>query len=195
VNGLGPRRLGMLALAVVLLGLVVVALFVPLNGTRPSASPGASGPTDIGGSPLLGKLAPAIALQDLDGHPVTLAQFAGRPVLLNIWASWCIPCRAEFPKLVGAYGEYHDQGLAILGIVHNDNADNARAFAQQQGATWPMLLDSDEVVWHDYIGLGVPQSYFIDAGGVVRAFSIGPFSDAGLQAGLDTILPPVPGHS
>ena len=58
-----------------------------------------------------------------------------------------------------------------------------------------MLLDSDDVAWGDYIGIGVPQSYFIDAGGVVRAFSIGPFSDAGLQAGLDTILPPVPGHS
>jgi cytochrome c biogenesis protein CcmG/thiol:disulfide interchange protein DsbE len=179
----------------VVLAVIVVALFVPLNGRSPASSPGASGTTTVGGSPLLDKPAPAIALRDLDGKAVTLADYAGRPVLVNIWASWCIPCRAEFPKLVGAYGEYRDQGLEILGIVHDDNADNARAFAQGQGATWPMLLDVDDVVWHDYVGLGVPQSYFIDAAGVVRAFSIGPFSDAGLQAGLDKILPPAPGHS
>jgi len=96
---------------------------------------------------------------------------------------------------VGAYGEYRDRGLEILGIVHRDTGDNARAFAQQQGATWPMLLDTNDAVWRDYIGVGVPQSYFIDADGLVRAFSIGPLSDAGLQAGLDTILPPDPGQS
>ncbi len=122
----------------------------------------------VGGSPLLGKPAPAIALRDLDGNPVTLADYAGRPVIVNIWASWCIPCRAEFPMLVGAYGEYRDRGLEVLGIVHDDAAANARAFAQQQGATWPMLVDTDRVVWHDYIGVGVPQSYFIDAQGIVR---------------------------
>ncbi len=168
---------------------LAVVLFVPLNGSPPRASPGASGTTTVGGSPLLDKPAPAIALKDLEGNDVTLADFAGRPVLLNIWASWCVPCRAEFPMLIGAYGEYRDQGLAMLGIVHDDSAANARTFAQQQGATWPMLMDTDRAVWRDYLGLGVPQSYFIDEQGIVRAFSIGPFSDAGLQAGLDRILP------
>ena len=182
-------------MGVAILGLVLVALFVPLNSKAPVASPGASGPVVVGGSPLLGKPAPAIALQDLDGHPVTLAQYAGRPVLLNIWASWCIPCRAEFPLLVGAYGEHRDQGLEILGIVHHDTAGNARAFAQTQGATWPMLLDSDDVAWGDYIGIGVPQSYFIDAQGIVRAFSIGPFSESGLRDGLAAILPPEPAQT
>ncbi len=143
----------------------MVVLFVPLNGAAPAASPGASAATAVGGSPLLDKPAPAIALQDLDGNRVTLADYIGRPVVVNIWASWCIPCRDEFPRLVGAYGEYRDQGLEILGIVHDDTAPNARAFAQQQGATWPMLLDADRPVWRDYIGIGVPQSYFIDAAG------------------------------
>lgn len=179
----------------VILVAAAVVLFVPLNGRAPTGSPGASATTIVGGSPLLDKPAPAIALQDLDGQPVTLAQYAGRPVLLNIWATWCIPCRAEFPRLVGAYGEYRDRGLEILGIVHRDTGGNARTFAQQQGATWPMLLDTNDAVWRDYIGVGVPQSYFIDADGVVRAFSIGPLSDAGLQAGLAKILPPDPGHS
>ncbi len=168
--------------------IVLVGLFVPLPGT-PGRSPGTSGAI-VGGSPLLDQPAPAIALDDLDGRRVALADFLGRPVVVNIWASWCVPCRAEFPRLIGAYGAYRDRGLEILGIVHDDDASSARRFADQQGATWPMLLDVDDTVWHDYIGVGVPQSYFIDTQGIVRAFSLGPFSDAGLQAGLDTILPP-----
>ena len=126
---------------------------------------------------------------------MTLADYAGRPVIVNIWASWCIPCRDEFPMLVGAYGEYRDQGLEVLGIVHDDTAAGAAAFAQEQGATWPMLMDVDDVVWRDYIGVGVPQSYFIDAEGIVRAFTIGPFSAAGLEAGLARIVPAQPAGS
>ncbi len=187
----------MVAAAAVVVVVLAVALFVPLGGTAPSASPTGSGPIVVGGSPLLGKPAPAIALKDLDGNAVTLADYAGRPVVVNIWASWCVPCRGEFPLLVGAYGEYRDRGLEILGIVHDDSGPNARAFAQQQGATWPMLLDDADVVWRDYIGLGVPQSYFIDGDGIVRAFSLGPFSAAGLVADLATIVPPAasPGGS
>lgn len=169
--------------------LLAVVLSVPLGGRVPTATPGGSGVVVIGGSPLLGKPAPSIALEDLDGHPVALADFAGRPVIVNIWASWCVPCRGEFPMLVGAYGAYRDQGLQILGIVHADTAANARAFAQQQGAAWPMLLDSKDAVWHDYIGVGVPQSYFIDGDGIVRSFSLGPFTADGLAAGLAAILP------
>ena len=180
--------MGVAVLGIAILALIAVILFVPLNGRSPTVSPGASTVT-VGGSPLVGKPAPAVTLKDLDGKPVTLAEYAGRPVLLNIWASWCGPCKAEFPMMVGAYGEYRDQGLEILGIVHDDTAVNARAFAQQEGATWPMLLDADDTVWRDYIGIGVPQTYFIDAEGFVRAFSLGPFSDAGLAAGLATILP------
>ena len=149
----------------------------------------------IGGSPLLNKPAPPIDLLDLDGKRVTLADYAGRPVIVNIWASWCIPCREEFPMLIGAYGEHRDQGLEVLGIVHDDTAAGAGAFAQEQGATWPMLMDVDDAVWRDYIGLGVPQSYFIDADGIVRAFTIGPFSEAGLRDGLAAILPAEPAAS
>ncbi len=197
LSDIGRRRAVIVAAAAVTVVVLAAVLFVPLGGAAPSPSPGGSGPIFVGGSPLLGKPAPAIALNDLDGKAVTLADLAGRPVVVNIWASWCVPCRGEFPLLVGAYGEYRDRGLEILGVVHDDSAPNARAFAQQQGATWPMLLDDADTVWHDYIGLGVPQSYFIDADGIVRAFSLGPFSTAGLAADLATILPPAasPGGS
>lgn len=185
----------MLVVGVGTLVLIGVVLFVPFGGPSPKASPGASGPVVVGGSPLVGKPAPAIALRDLDGNEVALADYAGRPVIINIWASWCIPCRDEFPMLVGAYGEYRDRGLEVLGIVHQDTETNARAFAQQQGATWPMLMDTDDAVFRDYIGLGVPQSYFVDPEGIVRAFSIGPFSAAGLRDGIAAILPAQAGQT
>lgn len=164
----------------VAVGIVVVA---PLNA--PST-------TRVGGSPLLDKPAPPIDLLDLDGQRVQLADYAGRPVIVNFWASWCIPCRDEFPMLIGAYGEHRDRGLEVLGVVHGDTATAARAFAQEQGATWSMVLDTEDVAFRDYIGLGVPQTYFIDADGVVRAFTLGPFSAAGLAAGIATILPAQP---
>ncbi len=84
------------------------------------ASPGASAPVTIGGSPLLDKPAPAIDLLGSRRQTGDPRGLAGRPVIVNIWASWCIPCRDEFPKLVGAYGEYRDDGLEVLGIVHDD---------------------------------------------------------------------------
>ncbi len=170
-----------------------VLLVVPL-GSTPGGTPPSGGAADpsgitVGGSPLMGKPAPAFTLTDLDGATVSLADFRGTPVVLNFWASWCVPCRDEFPILVGAYGEHRDDGLAVLGIIRRDSTTSARAFAESQGATWPMLLDPDETTWRDYLGVGVPQTYFIDADGVVRWVSIGPFSAPGLAFGLSRILP------
>ena len=96
----------------------------------------------MGGHPLVGQSAPEIDLATLDGERVTLSELRGRPVLVNFWATWCIPCRDEFPLMASAYEEYAADGLEILGIVHDDTADGARAFATDMGATWPILMDA-----------------------------------------------------
>jgi cytochrome c biogenesis protein CcmG/thiol:disulfide interchange protein DsbE len=92
--------------------------------------------------------------------------------------------------MVDAYARHQRDGLEILGIVHDDSLEGARAFATSYGATWPLLDDAQDVAWEDYLGIGVPQSYFIDRDGVVQAFSLGPFTVEGLAAQLATILPP-----
>jgi cytochrome c biogenesis protein CcmG/thiol:disulfide interchange protein DsbE len=184
----GPQR----RLAAILVGAAVVAvaavvLATPL-GRAPVGSPEASSVV-VGGSPLLGKPLPHLVLEDLDGATVDTAQLLGRPLVVNVWASWCVPCRDEFPLLVGAYGEYRDRDLAVLGIVRRDSAESARAFATAQGATWPMLLDPDETAYHALIGIGVPQTYFVDPDGIVRWVNLGPFSADGLAYGISRILP------
>jgi cytochrome c biogenesis protein CcmG/thiol:disulfide interchange protein DsbE len=171
-----------------LLGLIFV-LFIPL-GSPPATQPGAS--TDglvVGGHPLLGKPAPEIDLATLDGERVKLSQLRGRPVLINFWATWCPPCREEFPLMVEAYADHADDGLEVLGILHDDLPDGARRFAADMGATWPILEDPEDLAHADFVVRGLPTSYFIDRDGIVRAFSLGGFSEEGLAAQLETILP------
>lgn len=183
------RRLLATALGIAALGvLTTIVLGVPL-GSTPSGSPPTSSSVVEGGSPLLGKPLPDLALQDVDGRTVRVADLRGRPLIVNVWASWCVPCREEFPLLVGAYGEHRDRDLAVLGIVHRDDPESARRFATDQGATWPMLLDPDESAWKALIGIGVPQTYFVDPDGIVRYVSVGPFSAEGLAYGISRILP------
>jgi cytochrome c biogenesis protein CcmG/thiol:disulfide interchange protein DsbE len=175
-----------LAIVVVALGafalIVLAALFVPLGSASPDS-------VAVSGHPLVGDAAPPIELATLDGDAVSLASLRGRPVLVNFWATWCLPCRDEFPLLAKTYAAHADDGLEILGIVHDDTAEGARAFAQDLGATWPILLDPDDVAWADYLGVGMPTSFFIDRDGVVRAASLGGFSEDGLEALLAKILP------
>ena len=121
------------------------------------------------GGPLVGKPAPDFTLTTLDGGSVKLSQLRGRPVLLNFWASWCLPCRDEAPLLSALAGQQSATGLAIVGVVYQDKAGDARAFRNQYNLTFPSLLDPKLNTAIDY-GVGaVPESFFIDKEGVVQA--------------------------
>jgi cytochrome c biogenesis protein CcmG, thiol:disulfide interchange protein DsbE len=174
-----------LLVAVAVVGIVALTLLL----LQPSSDGEGDDSVVVGGHPLAGKTAPEIDLRTLDGEQVTLSSLRGRPVLINFWATWCPPCREEFPLMVQAYADHAEDGLEILGILHDDAAEGARAFAADQAAGWPMLLDPDDVAWNDYLGVGLPTSFYVDAEGIVRAFSVGPFTESGLAAQLATILP------
>jgi cytochrome c biogenesis protein CcmG/thiol:disulfide interchange protein DsbE len=178
------RTILLVAVTMAALVAVYVLLTVPLS----SAGPGSSGRV-VGGHPLFGETAPEIDLATLEGDRIRLSDLRGQPLLINFWATWCLPCRDEFPLMVVAYDEYRDDGLEILGIVHDDAVDGARRFAAGMGAEWPMLDDPDDVAFEAYTVPGMPTSYFVDAEGIVRAFSIGGFSEAGLASHLGKILP------
>lgn len=180
------RRLAAIVLVVAAVAVAaVIALNVPLGGG--GSVPGSS--DVVIGSPLLNKPAPDFTLTTLDGRSVSLFDYVGRPVIVNFWASWCIPCRDEFPQFVTALSEHKADGLEILGIVHLDGSDTANAFASAHGGTWPMLQDADNSTWNAYLGVGVPSTYFIDRQGVVRATSLGPITATSLPLQIATIIP------
>lgn len=125
-------------------------------------------------NPLLDQPAPDFRLTTTDGRSIALSDLRGRPVIVNFWASWCEPCRAEFPLLRDAYQRHAAEGLEILGVIHADGPQAAAAFAQTYEATWPLLIDADNAAWQAYRGALLPLSYFVDRQGIVRAVSYGP---------------------
>jgi cytochrome c biogenesis protein CcmG/thiol:disulfide interchange protein DsbE len=133
----------------------------------------------------VGDRAPDFALADLDGEPVRLADYVGRPVIVNFWASWCLPaCAEEFPILAEALELHADIGLAVIGIVYRDRSEAARAFGEQLGATWPLVMDPGERVARAYGVFGPPESWLIGPDGIVVSRHIGPFSAEELAAEL-----------
>lgn len=136
----------------------------------------------------VGDRAPVFSLADLDGRPVVLADYAGQPVLLNFWASWCVPCVEEFPLLDAALAEHAAEGLVVVGIVYRDRSEAARDFAAQLGADWPLVMDPGEAVARAYGVFGPPESWLIGPDGRVFSRQIGPYSAEELAAELDRLL-------
>ncbi len=117
-------------------------------------------------SPLIGRPAPPFSLVDLDGKTVELAALAGRPVLINFWATWCVPCIAEHPMLLEAARRYEGR-VHFLGIVYQDEPDLIRRFLVERGAWGPSLLDPGNEVAISYGVYGAPETFLLDARGVV----------------------------
>jgi peroxiredoxin len=128
---------------------------------------------------LPGSPAPSFELADLTGQPVTLADFKGQPVILNFWATWCPPCRAEFPELQATAEAYSDR-LTIIGINHTsgDNPDLVPDFVTEYGITFPILLDELGLVVKIYGVVGLPTTVFIDRQGVINEIITGPVDKA-----------------
>ena len=110
-------------------------------------------------------------LTDLNGKSWTLKQLKGKVVLLNFWATWCQPCRKEVPDLEALYKQFESQGLVVLGIS-DDEPDKVRAFVQQQGVTYPVLLDGGSKVNHLFQVDGIPKTFVYDREGKIVAQSI-----------------------
>jgi len=138
---------------------------------------------------LIGEPAPPFRLVGLDGQTTSLADLRGKLVLVNFWASWCIPCREETPLLEATAREYKARGLRVVGVIYQDSADAARAFEASYQLTYPSLLDPDGRTAIDYGVLAIPESFLVDAAGVMRDRQLGPFSAVELRRKVDLYLP------
>ena len=134
------------------------------------------------------EVAPDFSLQTLDGRTVELSDYQGQVVLLNTWATWCPPCRAEMPDLEAYYREHQADGFVVLAVNSQESADTVAAFLEDHDFTFPVLLDTEGVVMNRYRIRGLPTSVFIDRDGNVHGVWTGQLSPARLRELVDPIL-------
>lgn len=144
-------RLTGIFLAVVVIGLAIAWI----------ASPGDAGIAEIG------ETAPDFTVELIDGGTFTLSDARGAPVVLNLWASWCSPCREEIPA-ISAFADSNPD-VAVIGVAVEDLEQASREFAAEIGAGYPLALDTDNVA-DTYPYLGLPATYIIDENGRVAEF-------------------------
>jgi peroxiredoxin len=137
----------------------------------------------------VGRPAPAYRSVTARGDSVSLQSLRGKAVLLNIWATWCHPCRDEIPELQRLYERYRGRGLEIVGVSVDANADERAIanFARRYGMTYPIWRDPDERVSATFLAIGVPATFLIDRSGVLRWRKTGPIEphDTTLTAAIE----------
>lgn len=125
----------------------------------------------------IGDKAPNFRLAAPDGKLVALSDFRGRPVLLNFWATWCVPCRAEMPMFEEIYRQESTAGFTVLAVNLAEPPAPVVEFSKELRLTFPLLLDQDRSVAAQYKVFGLPASFFIDGQGSIRSVKLGPFEN------------------
>jgi thiol-disulfide isomerase/thioredoxin len=168
---------GLVVVAVV----VLTAMFVPSEFDQ--ARLGYAGPA----AQVVGTALPNATLSDLDGRPLSLGSFAGRPMLVNLWATWCGPCRRELPALerlsIAERGK-----LVIVAIDQREDPALVRAFVKRFGVTFAVAIDDDQALGTRLHLIGLPSSIFVDSSGTIRDAVDGEMTYGEMTAKSQTLL-------
>lgn len=147
---------------------VPLAILVAILATRAPAG------TRAADSPLLSQPAPDVSAQTIDGGQVRLTDLRGKWVLVNFFATWCVPCVEEHPDLVNFSNVHQQAGDAqVVGVVYSDSVKSVKEFRADKGGAWPMLIDSDGRIALDFGVSGIPESFLVNPDGIVVSKIIG----------------------
>lgn len=173
----GIRRHKVISSAVAVFAAAVIAVSVVTTSTGTAST--------VATAPKAYPAAHAFTLAALGqtGRQVSLSQYAGQPVVINFWASWCEPCQKETPLLARWY-EQQDGHVVLLGLDENDNAASALKFAQAKGVTYPIGFDPGTIAASDYHVDGLPQTFFLNAQHHIVDHVLGAATEAELDKGL-----------
>jgi cytochrome c biogenesis protein CcmG/thiol:disulfide interchange protein DsbE len=180
-------RLVVALIAIVVVAVIAVVTVVVVSGK--DDPPSGSGPHEVpaANSAMVGEVAPDFAIKGLDGGTVRLSDYRGKPVVLNFWASWCTPCRQEFPLFRSA-SESSDGAYQMLGVdTGRDLRGDAQQFVGEQHALWPIGFDPDNQVARGYGVDPLPQTFFIRADGTIASHTIRALTKAELRHELAKI--------
>ncbi len=162
-----PRRSHSIRLIAAAVALAAIALVIVLATSRPATTRAAD-------SPLVGRAAPAVRGETIDGEQFDLDLLRGQWVVVNFFATWCVPCREEHPELVRFQNRHRRQGDAtVIGVIYDDDVEAVREFREAEGGDWPMVIDPDGRVALDFAVTGVPESFLVDPDGRVAARIVG----------------------
>ncbi len=164
--------LGALALAA-----LIVVPFFRSQGTRPA------GPAGWAGS-----AAPVFAMHTDTGLPASLANYRGKIVVMNLWASWCPPCRAEMPDLERLAKEFGSRGVVVVGVNQGESASRAAAFASSLGITFPIWVDDQQQYGRVYAALGLPTTVIVGRDGIVERGFDGPLTLPQMRAAVAPLV-------
>jgi len=119
-------------------------------------------------APQIGKLAPSFELADVNGNKVSLSEYKGKVILINFWATWCAPCKAEMPSLNNLFLAFKNDGFIVLAISVDSSEKPVQSFLKGKSIALPVLMDKEQDVYFDLYGvLGLPTSFLIDRDGII----------------------------
>ncbi len=160
---------------------VLAALWLPSRAEKSTAPTGGRAGNSVIPVEVPERPAPDLKLQDLEGNPVSLADYRGQVVLLNNWATWCPPCKAEMPDLEAYHEAHKDEGFTVIAVNAGDRPNEVAAFAQAYHLTFPVWPDPSTETLRAFGIQGLPTSYLIDRNGMVRATWTGAITQAVLE--------------
>jgi cytochrome c biogenesis protein CcmG/thiol:disulfide interchange protein DsbE len=175
------RSLKLTGQAVALAGVIGLLVLLVWHMTHPAKQAKIGGP------------APNFTLTRIDGNgKLDLASLRGKPVVINFWASWCVPCKGEAKMLEQAWNQYRSQGVVFVGVDYHDVTSDARTFLTHHGITYPTVQDGSGMIGDRYGLTGVPETYFVDRRGrLVGTHIVGTITNQaaafrdGIRAALD----------
>ena len=159
--------------------MLILAVFVVA-----CTGPGSAEPQGIN----TGNRARDFQLEALDGSKVSLSDYRDKVALVNFWATWCPPCRAEIPDFEAAYRKYSGDGFVVLGVNVQEPRELVEPFVTQLDMTYPVLLDEQGRVMSEYRALGLPMSFLVDRDGVIQVRHMGVLTSAQLETYLAKFL-------